>query len=256
MKAALRYLAASFAAVLGLSLAGIAGAAEIKVFSALSIQGIMDDLAPKFERASGHKLVISYGALGTVMKRIQDGETADVVILPRQGIDTLVQEGKAAAGNVTVIAHSNMGVAVRKGTPKPDISTPEALKRTLLAAKSIIYANPEGGGPSGWHMAKVMERLEIVNEMKPKTIYANTTDFGAMMASGKAELALYQLQNLVQTPGIEIVGPLPGNLQETTAFAAAIMTGARDAGAAKALISFLRTPDSAKVMKAKGLDTP
>lgn len=256
MKSVNKFLAAGLTALLGLSLVGIASAAEMKVLSALSIKGIMDDLAPKFERASGHKLAISYGALGTVMKRIQDGETADVVILPQQGIDTLVKEGKAAVANVTVIAHSNMGVAVRKGAPKPDISTPEAFKRTLLAAKSIIYANPQGGGPSGWHMAKVMEGLGIANEMKAKTIYANTTDFGAVMASGKAELALYQLQNLVQTPGIEIVGPLPGNLQETTAFAASVMAGAKDAGAANALISFLRTPEAAKVMKAKGLDAP
>ncbi len=254
MKSVVRLLAAGFAALLGLSLAGIASAAEIKVLSALSIQGIIDDLAPKFERASGHKLVISYGALGTTMKRIHDGETADVVILPRQGIDTLVKEGKAAGGNVTVITRSNMGVAVRKGTPKPDISTPEAFKRALLAAKSIIYANPEGGGPSGWHIAKVMEGLGIANEMKAKTTFANTTDFGALMASGKGELALYQLQNLVQTPGLEIVGPLPGNLQETTVFAAAIMAGTKNAGAGKALITFLRTPESAKVMKTKGME--
>jgi molybdate transport system substrate-binding protein len=249
-----RLLVAGFATLVGLSVGGFAGAAEIKVLSALSIKGILDDLAPKFEGTSGHKLVISYGALGTVMKRIQDGETADVVILPRQGIDTLVKESKAAAGDVTDIAQSNMGVAVRKGAPKPDVSTPDAFKRTLLAAKSVVYANPDGGGPSGIHMGKVMQQLGIVNEMKPKTVYANTTDFGALMASGKAEMALYQLQNLVQEPGIEVVGPLPGNLQETTVFAATAMAGAKDGAAARALITFLRTPEAASVMKAKGLD--
>jgi molybdate transport system substrate-binding protein len=254
MQSVIKCLAAGLAALLTLPLSGISVAAEMKVLSALSIKGIMDDLAPKFEGTSGHKLVISYGALGTVMKRIQEGETADVVILPRQGIDTLVKESKAAAGDVTDIAQSNMGVAVRMGAPKPNIATPDAFKRTLLAAKSVVYANPDGGGPSGWHMAKVMEQLGIVNEMKPKTIYANTTDFGALMATGKAELALYQLQNLVQTPGIEIAGPLPGNLQETTVFAATIMAGTKDAAAAKALITYLRTPEASKVMKAKGLD--
>jgi len=256
MNSCFRFLAAGLAAFLGLSQANVACAAELKVLSALSIQGIIDEIAPQFERASGHKLVISYGALGVVMKRIQNGETADVVILPRQGIDTLVNEGKAAAGNVTVIAHSNMGVAVRKGALKPDIATPDAFKRTLLAAKSIVYANPEGGGPSGWHMAKVMEHLGIVNEMKPKTRFANTTDFGAVMADGRAELALYQLQNLVQTPGVEIVGPLPGNLQETTVFAAIVMASSKNATVGRALMAFLRTTDSAKVMKAKGLDLP
>jgi molybdate transport system substrate-binding protein len=167
-----------------------------------------------------------------------------------------VKQGKAAAGNVTVIAHSNMGVAVRKGAPKPNIASPEAFKRTLLAAKSIVYAGTAGGGPSGLRTAKVMERLGIVNEIKPKTTFANTSEFGALMASGKAEIALHQMQNLVQTPGIEIVGPLPGSLQETAVFAAIVMAGAKDAGAAKALITFRRTPDSAKVIKAKGLDKP
>ena len=256
MKSVIRLIAAGCVALLGMSPMGIASAAELKVLSALSIKGIMDDLAPEFERTSGHKLVIAYGALGVVMKRIQDGETADVVILPRQGIDTLVKEGKTKAGDVTVIAHSNMGVAVRKGASKPDISTPETFKRTLLAAKSIVYAGAEGAGPSGIHIGKVMEQLGITNEMKAKSIVANTTDFGAVMTSGKAELALYQLQNLVQTPGIEIVGPLPGNLQETTVFAAAIMAGTKNAGAAKALITFLRNTDSGRVMKAKGLDLP
>jgi molybdate transport system substrate-binding protein len=256
MRSVIRFLAAGIAAFLGLSLGNLAGAAEIKVVSALSLKGTMEDLAPKFERTSGHKLAMSYGALGDAMKRIQGGETADVVILPRQGIDTLVKEGKAAAGNVTVIAHSNIGVAVRRGAAKPDISTPEAFKRTLLAAKSLTYAGTAGGGPSGLHMAKVMERLGIANEIKSKTIFSNTTEFGALMTSGKAEIALFQLQNLVQTPGIDVVGPLPGDLQETTVFAAALMAGAKDAGAAKALITYLRAADSAKVMKAKGLDLP
>lgn len=124
-----------------------------------------------------------------------------------------LEEGKAAAGNVTVIAHSNIEMTVRNGAQKPDISLPEAFKQTRLAAKSIINANLEGGGPSGWHMGKVMERPEIVNEMKPNTIFENTTDFGAMLASDEAEVALYQLPNLVQSPGIEIVCALPGNLQ-------------------------------------------
>jgi molybdate transport system substrate-binding protein len=255
MKTSIRMVAAGFAAFAFLSQTGIVKAAEIKVLSALSLQGVMEDLGPKFERASGHKLAITYGALGVVVKRIQGGETADVVIIPRQGIDGLVRDGKAAAGNVTVIARSNMGVAVRKGAPKADISSPEAFKRTLLAAKSIAYADPASGGPSGLHVAKVLERLGIANEMKSKTIFANTNEFGAVIANGKAEIAVYQLQNLVQVSGIEIVGPLPGNLQETTVFAAAVMAGAKDPAAAKALVDFFRTPESAKVIKAKGMET-
>lgn len=165
MSAFIRLVLAGCLALLGMSLMGLAGAAEVKVLSAASIKGIIDELAQKFERASGHKLTIGYGALGVVMKRIQGGETADVVILPRQGIDTLVKEGKANADDVTVIAHSNMGVAVRTGAPKPDIATPEAFQRTLLAAKSIVYAGATGAGPSGIHIGKVMAQLGIADEM-------------------------------------------------------------------------------------------
>jgi len=134
---------------------GIAAqAAEVKVFSGNAMRDVMEDFGPKFERATGHKLAITFAPLGVVVKRVQGGDTADVVILPREGIDGFVKDGKASAGNVTVVARSGgLGVVVRKGAPKPDISSPEALKRTLLAAKSITYGNPAVGGASGIHFA-------------------------------------------------------------------------------------------------------
>jgi len=239
---------------------GIAAqAAEVKVLSAIGIQEVMEDLGPKFERATGHTLAITFGSLGAVVKRVQDGETSDVVIIPRQGIDGFVKDGKAAAGNVTVIARSGLVVAVRKGAPKPDISSPEALKRTLLAAKSITYPNPAGAAAAGIHVAKVLDRLGIANEMKLKTVFPKTPTPGAgangvLVANGEAEIAVANLQDLIPIAGIELVGPLPGDLQATIVFAAAIMTGAKDAGASKALVDFLRTPDSAKVIKAKGME--
>ena len=232
-----------------------AGAAEIKVLSAVPMQQVIEDVGPRFERATGHKLALTFAALGEVLKRIQDGEAADVVVIPRQGIDSLVKDGKAAAGDVTVIARSGIGVAVRKGAPKPDISSPEALKRTLLAAKSITYSNPAAGGASGNHFTKVIERLGIVNEMKPKTIFAKPGDeTGVLVANGEAEIGVHQFQVLVSVAGIEIVGPLPGDLQDTIVFAAAIMGGAKNPEASKALVDFLRTPESAGVIKAKGME--
>ena len=235
---------------------GIAAeAAEVKVLSALGIKEVMDDLGPKFERASGHKLAFTFGTLGGVVKRVQGGETADVVIIPQQGIDGLVKDGKAAAGNVTVIARSSIVVVVRKGAPKPDISSPDALKRTLLAAKSLAYGNPADGGGSSIHFAKVLDRLGIANEMKSKTIYSKSGgDTGVLVANGKAEIGVSQLQVLMPVAGIETVGPLPGDLQATTVFAAAIMAGARDAAASKALVDFLRTPEAATVIKAQGME--
>jgi molybdate transport system substrate-binding protein len=236
---------------------GIAAqAAEIKVLSAVPMEQVMEDVAPKFERATGYKVALTFATLGEVVKRIRDGESADVVVIPREGTDTVVKEGKAAAGHVTVIARSGIAVAVRKGAPKPDISSPEALKRTLLATKSITYSDPAAGGASGNHFTKVIERLGIVNEMKPKTILAKPGDeTGVLVANGQAELGVHQFQVLLSVPGIEIVGPLPGDLQNTVVFAAAIMAGTRSPEASKALVDFLRTPEAAGVIKAQGMQS-
>jgi molybdate transport system substrate-binding protein len=247
------------AAGIGLACLFVAGipaeAAEIKVLSAVPMQQVMEDVAPKFERATGHTLALTFATLGEVGKRIQDGESADVVLIPRQGTDSLVKDGKVAADHVTVIARSGIAVAVRKGAPKPDISSPEALKRTLLAAKSITYSDPAAGGASGNHFTQVIERLGIVNEMKPKTILAKPGDeTGVLVANGQAELGVHQFQVLMSVAGIEIVGPLPGDLQDTIVFAAAIMGDAGSPEASKELVDFLRTPEAAGVIKAKGME--
>jgi molybdate transport system substrate-binding protein len=236
--------------------AGAAEAAEIKVLSAIGMQTVMEDLGPKFERATGHKLAVTFANLGGVVKRVQGGETADVVVIPRQGIDSFVKDGKASADNVTVIARSGIGVAVRKGAPKPDISSPEAFKRTLLAAKSISYANPARGGAGGAYFAKVLDRLGIANEMKSKTVFPNPPAVVADLVSrGEAEIGVQQFQELMPVTGIEIVGPLPGDLQDTIVFAAAIMGAAKQTDASRALVDFLRTPEAAAVIKAKGLES-
>ena len=193
-------VAASNIGFMCLLMVGIAAeAAEIKVLSAIGMQAVMEDLGPKFERATGHKLAITLPLLGGVVKRVQGGETADVVVIPRQGIDGLVKDGKAAADNVTVLARSGIGVAVRKGAPKPDISSPDALKRTLLAAKSIAYVDPASGGASGIHFAKVLERLGIAKEMKSKTVFPNPktpAEVGVLVANGEAEIGVQQIQEL------------------------------------------------------------
>jgi molybdate transport system substrate-binding protein len=227
---------------------------ELKVLSATAMQAVMEDLGPKFERATGHKVAITFASLGRVVKRVQGGETADVVVIPRQGIDSFVKDGKTSAGNVTVLARSGIGVAVRSGAPKPDISSPETLKNTLLAAKSIAYSKPEVGGPSGIHFAKVLDRLGITNEMKPKTVFPETHLVGVLVANGEAEIGVQLFHELIQVAGIEIVGPLPGDLQDTIVFAAAIMAGAKNADIAKELVNFLLTPEAAVIIKAKGME--
>jgi molybdate transport system substrate-binding protein len=196
-----------------------------------------------------------FDSVGGVVKRVQSGELTDVVVSAGQGIERLVTDGKTAAENVIVVARSFVGAAVRKGAPKLDISSPEALKRTLLASKSVTYSNPAFGGVSGVQVVKVFERLGIVDEMKPKTIFLSKAGLVAVLvANGEAELALQHVSELLPVPGIDVIGPLPSDVQEPIVMSAAIMGGIRDVDAARALVNFLRTSEAAAVIKAKGME--
>ena len=249
-------LAAAIAFVCVFVLANTVQAAELKILCANGMQTVMDDLGPKFERATGHKLAITFDTGGSTVKRAR-GEAADVVIAIREGVVGLTKDGTAAPDTVAAIASTGISVAVRTGAPKPDISSPEALKRALLSAKTVTYLNPADGGASGIHFAKVLDRLAIANEVKSKTIFApKAPAVGSMVVNGEAELGVLQYQLLYGVPGIEIIGPLPGDLQSTTVFSAALMTTSKNAEAAKDLINFLRTAEAAAVIKAKGMDPP
>lgn len=239
-----------------LLLVGIAAeAAEITVLSHRGIRPVMEDLGPKFERATGHKLTITFGPAGGVAKLIEGGKLTDVVITTPREIDGFVKDGKSIASNASVIALSGIGVAVRKGAPKPDISSPEALRHTLLAAKSITYSDPALGGAAAIHFGKVLDRLGIANEMRAKTVFSKSgSDTGVLVANGEAEIGVQVSQLLIPVAGIEIVGPLPGDLQNTVVFSAAIMADAKNAEASRALVEFLRTPEAAAVIKAKGME--
>lgn len=252
---------ASIRAVFGgvaLALGGIAasaGAAEVKVLATIALQSVLEDLAPRFEKASGHKLSITFGLGGALAKRVQDGEPADVLVGPRAAIDGLLKSARLTSGSDATLARSSVGVAVRKGAPKPDISTPEALKRALIAARSISYSNPAFGGASGVHFAKVIERLGIAEEMKAKTRFPPEGGFTArLLATGEAELAVQQIGELISVPDVELVGPLPTDLQSVTVFAAAVPSAASQPQAALALIRYLQASEATAVMKAKGLD--
>jgi len=253
MKIRSLFAAANVGFMFLLLVSGEARAAELKVLSALATRTVMADVGPMFERATGHKLAVTFVTLGEAVKRVQGGETFDVVIMP--AMPGFLKGSAAAADNVTVIARSGIGVAVRKGAARPDISSPEALRGALLAAKSITYANPAGGGAAGIHFAKVLDRLGIANEMKSKTVFHSRADeTGILVANGEAEIGVNQIQVLMPVAGIEIIGPLPGDLQDNIVFSAAIMTGTNNAEASKALVAFLRTPEAAAVMKSKGME--
>jgi molybdate transport system substrate-binding protein len=232
-----------------------ARAAEVRLLGNIGFQAVMEDVRLKFERATGHKLAMTFGTVGAVIKRIQGGEAFDVVIVTQSGIEGLVKDGKVAAGNASVVAFSRSGVAVRRGAPKPDISSAEALKRSLLSARSITYSDPATGAVSGIHFAKVLDRLGIANEMKPKTIFHPKPGFAALLvANGQADIVVQPFQELIPVDGIEIVGPLPSDLQQTVVISVGITAAAKEREASKALVDFLRARETTAVIKAKGLD--
>jgi molybdate transport system substrate-binding protein len=229
--------------------------AELVVFSTIGVRSAAELLIAQFDQASGHKLVVTWGTAPMLVKRIEDGDTADVVVLSRGGIDALQKQGKIAAGSDVTLASSGIGIAVKAGAPKPDISTPEALKRTLLNAKSIAYSEPSAGGASGVYFAKLLERMGIAEQMKPKTKYPPPGGFSAkLLMTGEAELAVQQKPELLHVAGAEVIGLLPGDLNVVTEFAVAIMTGNKNGEAASALIKSLRSSEAVAMFRAKGLD--
>lgn len=231
--------------------------ADLVVFSTIGVRSAAEQLFAQFGNASGHTLAVTWATAPMLVKRIEDGDTADVVVLSRAGIDALQKQGKIAPGTVTTLARSGVGIAVKAGAPKPDISTAEALKRTLLDAKSIAYSEPSAGGASGVYFAKLLERMGIAEQMKPKTKYPPPGGFSAnLLMTGEAELAVQQKPELLHVAGAEVIGLLPGDLNVITEFAAALMTGSKNGETGKVLIKMLQSPEAIAVFRSKGLDTP
>jgi len=230
-------------------------AAELRVYSTIGVQGAVEELVPQFERASGHRLAMTWATAPMLVKRIQGGETADVMILNLAGIDTMSREGRIAPGSGVTLASSAVAIAVKAGARKPDISTPEALKKTLFDARSISYTDPAAGGASGIYFARLLERMGIAAEVNAKNKYPPPGGYsGNLLLTGEAELAVQQKPELMHIAGTEIVGPLPGDLNMVTTFAAGIWLESKHIDAAKTLVEFLHSQRAASVFKARGLD--
>ena len=236
--------------------AGSAHAAEIDAMITTAMKAAVDELAPPFERASGHALRITYGPSGGLARRLNAGEAADLVVVDSKALDELIKQGKVVGGR-TDVARTGIGIAVRKGAPKPDVSSPEALKRALLAAKSIAHTAPAGGGVTAAHVMGVFEKLGIAAEVTPKVKLAAGGPNGrvsVLVSSGEAEIGLQQVSELMSNPQVEVIGMLPAELQQMTTYSAGTTTNASDAEAAKALIKALTAPSAAPIYKARGLD--
>ena len=228
-----------------------ARAAEVKVFTSVALKSVLDELAPAYEKASGNKVTIMYGLAADMKKRVLAGEIADVIMLTRAMMEDLQKQNKLG-GELVNVAGTPVAVAARAGAPKPDIGTVEAFKKTLLAAKSIVYADPAKGGLSGIVFARALDRLGIVEQMKAKTILVPGAQAADLVAKGEAELGVGQASEIVPVAGVQLVGPLPGELASITLFTAAVGAGSGSPAAAKALIEFLTAPQAAPRFQAKG----
>lgn len=243
------------AALLSLSLlagSGLARANEIKVMASVALKSTLDDLAAKFESSGGGKVTMVYGLAAQLKQRVSDGEADDVAVLIRSMMEDLLKQGKLAAGSLTNVGGTPVAIAIRAGAPKPDIDTVDALKHTLIAAKSISYSDPAKGGASGVYFAKVVDQLGLTDELKAKTILVPGAQAPELVAKGEAELGVAQGSEIVPVAGAEILGPLPGKLGSVTLFTAGIAAVSKAPDAAKAFIKFITGLDAAPILKAKG----
>ncbi|HET7888893.1 MAG TPA: substrate-binding domain-containing protein [Bradyrhizobium sp.] len=230
-------------------------AAELKVMSTVALTPALDELKLGFE-SNGNRLTIVYSTIAELKKRIDAGETADVIMLSRPVLDELARQGKVTEGSIVNIGMSYVAVGVRAGAPLPDISTAEKLKAALLATRSISYADPAKGGASGVYIAKVIDRLGIAEEMKPKTTLVPNAQAGELVARGEVEMGVAQASEIAAVPGTQVVGPLPGDLNSSIIFAIGAGSTSQSPSAAKALIELMTSPAALDVMKSKGMDPP
>jgi molybdate transport system substrate-binding protein len=239
------------AATATLLLSSLAGAAELKVLSTQATEEAYRELVPQFEKVTGHKVTTVFTGTLDANKRLAAGETYDLLIMSAPSIDEHIKAGKVVAGSRVDLAKSGVGVGVKAGAPKPDISTTEALKKTLLAAKSIGYST----GPSGVYVVSLFQRMGIADEVKGKLKQTPTGVFvGSIIASGQAEIGFQQVSELSHFAGVDYVGPLPADLQQFTTFSSGIIAGTKEADTAKALAKFITAPAAAAAFKKRGME--
>jgi molybdate transport system substrate-binding protein len=237
-----RSLTLNFAAALWL--AGPAAAAEVRVMISGGLTTAYDALVPEFERATGHKVLTAYGpSMGTTINaipvRLERGEPADVLIMVGYALGNLVKDGKVIADSRVDLVKSSIGVAVKAGALRPDISSADAVKRALLAAKSVAYSDSASGV---YVSTEMFAKLGIADEMKDKARKIPATPVGEIVAHGDAEIGFQQISELKPVQGIDIIGPLPSELQKVTVFSAGIATVSKEPDAGRALIKFLASP--------------
>jgi molybdate transport system substrate-binding protein len=231
-----------------------ATAVELKVLTAGAFKQVVVALVPTYEKQTGNKVVIENDTAGGLKTKIEGGETFDVAVITPGVLKELTSSGKIAAGSTTNVASVGVGVVVKEGAVKPDISTVEAFKSALLAAKSVAYIDPASGGSSGIYIDKLLERLGIADQVRPKAKLKQGGHVADLIVSGEAELGLHQISEIVPVKGASLVGPLPKEIQNTTTYAAGLSASTQNKAAAQALLQVFAGAEAAAVLKSKGME--
>lgn len=256
MRLSINFRALAFGLLGAILLTGAASAAEVRVMISGGMTAAYKALVPEFERLTGHKVLTAYGpSMGTTTNaipvRLERGEPADVLIMVGYALGDLVKNGKVVAGSTVDLVKSPIGVAVKSGAPKPDISSADAVKRALLAAKTVAYSDSASGV---YVSSEMFAKLGILDAMKDKARKIPATPVGEIVAHGDAELGFQQISELKPVEGIDIVGPLPEALQQITIFSAGIATVSKEPDAGKALIKFLASPAARAELVKSGMN--
>jgi molybdate transport system substrate-binding protein len=248
-------MAAAFAVGLTAS-PEVVRAAEVKVLTAGAMKAVVLALVPAFEAASGHKVVVDNDTAGGLARRIGGGEAFDVAVVTPKVIDDLATSGKIVAGTRKDVAKVGMGVAIKAGTPAPDIATVAAFKAALLKAASVAYIDPKAGGSSGIYFDKLLERLGIADQVRPKARLKTGGYVAETVVTGEAEIAIHQISEIVPVKGALLVGPLPADIQNITVYSSGLGSAARDVAAAQAFLAVLVSANAAAVLSEKGMEKP
>ncbi|MGN6459727.1 MAG: molybdate ABC transporter substrate-binding protein, partial [Pseudolabrys sp.] len=241
-------------AILWLSLAQPGAAAELKILTAGAFKQVVLALVPDFERRSGHKVTVDNDTAGGLTKRIEGGEAFDVAVITPRAIDDLITKGKMMPASRIALATVGIGVVVKEGTQRPDISTVEAFKNALLAAKSVAYIDPASGGSSGIYLDKLFERIGIADQIRAKAKLKRGGYVADLIASGEAELGIHQISEIVPVRGVMLVGPLPKEIQTVTTYAGGLSSGSKMPAEARQLLEALHDARAVEVLKTKGME--
>jgi molybdate transport system substrate-binding protein len=247
---------ASILAVAMSSTPQFAKAADIKVISGGAFKQVLNALVTQYQTESGNTVAVTYQTVGQHLDLIKNGqEEFDVAVLTPEAIDGLSKDGKIVAGSGIDLARTGVGVVVKVGTPLPDISTVDAFKNSLLAAKSVAYIDPKAGGSSGIYVGKLLNRLGIADAINAKAVLIHGGAVATHVVDGEAEIGVHQISEILPVKGAVLVGPLPAEIQNFTVYTAGVSTSAKDTTTANEFAKFLAGPHALPIIKAKGMES-